>query len=84
MIDNDFSSGLEDQAVAYVIDKLKAPDSFSPRELATVRAALTYWKREGLMSAGHEQDIASSQGAVEPLSEAEIDDLLGELSGAVE
>ena len=42
------------------------------REFNTVLAALRYWQREGLMSGGHEQDIASD-GDTEPLSAEEID-----------
>lgn len=42
------------------------------RRVATVLAALRYWQREGLMSAGVEHDIASD-GDVVPLSASEID-----------
>src|SRR5688572_19376163 len=31
-------------------------------ETATILAASRYWQREGLMSAGHEQEIASDMG----------------------
>lgn len=46
-----------------------------PRALATVLAALRYWQREGLASAGHEQDIATDSGSLAPMSAEEIDDL---------
>ena len=45
------------------------------RELATVLAALRYWRREGLMSSGHEQDIADDCGTLLPMDGAEIDAL---------
>lgn len=45
------------------------------RETATILAALRYWQREGLLSAGHEQEIASDGGGLKPLSAAEIDRL---------
>lgn len=51
------------------------------RELATVLAALRYWQREGLMSDGHEQDIATDQGTVDRLSSEEIDGLCERLNG---
>lgn len=47
----------------------------SDRETGTILAALRYWQREGLMSAGHEQDIATDGGRLEPLSVDEIDAL---------
>ena len=49
-------------------------------ELATVLAALRYWQREGLMSAGCEQDIASDGGRMEPLTEGQIDELCERLN----
>ncbi len=49
--------------------------SLSPRNLATILAALRYWQREGLMSSGHEQDIASDGDTIEPLAAIEIDAL---------
>lgn len=45
------------------------------RETATVLAALRYWQREGLQSAGHEQDIACDGGTLTPLTAVEIDAL---------
>jgi hypothetical protein len=42
---------------------------------ATVLAALRYWQREGLLSSGHEQDIATDGGCFESLSSDEIDAL---------
>jgi hypothetical protein len=50
------------------------------RELATVLAALRYWQREGLMSAGAEQDIATEGGAFRALPSYKIDDLCGRLN----
>lgn len=50
------------------------------RELATVLAALRYWQREGLMSAGHEVDIASGGGTLAPLTAGEIDTLCERLN----
>ena len=44
-------------------------------ERATLLAALRYWQREGLNSAGHEQDIATDAGRLEPLSPRQIDAL---------
>lgn len=49
------------------------------RELATVLEALHYWRREGLMSAGHEQDIASNGDTIQPLNEEEIHSLCDRL-----
>lgn len=49
------------------------------RELATVLAALHYWRREGLMSAGHEHDIASNGDTIQPLNEEEIHSLCDRL-----
>jgi hypothetical protein len=43
--------------------------------LATILAALRYWQREGWISSGHEHDIASNGGTIEPLEAAEIDSL---------
>lgn len=45
------------------------------RQHATILAALRYWQREGLSSSGHEVDIATDGGTLEPLSASEIDDL---------
>ncbi len=42
------------------------------RELATVLAALRYWQREGLRSAGAELDIATDGDMLDPMNEAEI------------
>ena len=50
------------------------------RELATVLAALRYWQREGLMSAGVEHDIATDGDHVAPLAAAEIDTLCERLN----
>jgi hypothetical protein len=55
------------------------PLNISREELATILAALRYWKREGLMSCGHEPDIASQDGTLTPLSPDEIDTLCNEL-----
>ena len=48
---------------------------FDAREQAAMLAALRYWQREGVRSEGHEQDIATDSGTLEPLSESEIDGL---------
>jgi hypothetical protein len=45
------------------------------RNLATVLAALRYWQREGVGSAGHEQNIATDDGAWSAMSVEEIDEL---------
>jgi hypothetical protein len=47
----------------------------SERETATILAALRYWQREGLMSAGAEQDVASDGERFQALSAEEIDTL---------
>jgi hypothetical protein len=43
------------------------------RQNATILAALRFWRRGGLMSAGHEQDIATDNGRFPSLSAEEID-----------
>lgn len=53
----------------------KEEQSPSSRKLATILAALRYWQREGLLSGGHEQDIATNGDEVDPLTADEIDDL---------
>lgn len=58
----------------------QAARKLGARELATVLAALRYWRREGLMSAGHEIDIATDGGELEPLNESEIDALCERLN----
>lgn len=45
------------------------------RQIATVIAALRYWQRKGWISSGHEHQLASNGGSIEPLTKAEIDDL---------
>lgn len=45
------------------------------QETATVLAALRYWQREGLISSGHEIDIATDGGTIEPMSKDDIDEL---------
>ena len=47
----------------------------SDREMGTVLAALRYWQREGLASAGREREIATDCGRFESLSSGEIDAL---------
>src|SRR5882762_5623527 len=49
--------------------------AFSDREIGTILAALRYWQREGLMSEGEEQDVATDGGRFESLSVDEIDAL---------
>jgi hypothetical protein len=51
------------------------PLALSPRERATLRAALCYWRREGVLSAGHERDMESDHGCLGPLSAGELDQL---------
>lgn len=46
------------------------------REQATQLAALRYWQREGLGSAGREQDIATDCGYLTPLTYSEIEELV--------
>jgi len=53
------------------------------RQLATLVAALDYWKREGLMSNGYEHETARLSGLIEPLAQAEIDDLRWQLREAI-
>ncbi len=50
------------------------------RELATVLAALRYWRREGLWSDGREREIATSDDKFDELSATEIDALCERLS----
>lgn len=50
------------------------------RELATVLAALRLFQRTDSAHSGPENDIASNGGAIEPLSNAEIDDLCERLN----
>ena len=50
------------------------------RELATVLAALRYWQREGLISAGGEHEIATDGDHVAPLTSAELDTLCERLN----
>lgn len=50
------------------------------RERATVLAALRYWQREGLMSAGGEHDVATDGDHLAPLTSAEIDSLCARLN----
>ena len=52
------------------------------RELATILAALRYWQREALRSAGAEHDIASDGGVLSPLTPSEIDTLCERLNGS--
>ena len=56
----------------------------TPRELATVLAALRYWQREGWrMAEGRELEIASDCGRLKPLGTKEIDDLCERINGGV-
>jgi len=52
----------------------------TPRELATVLAALRYWQREGLLSGGAEHDLATDDGTLKPLGLHEIDALCQRLN----
>jgi hypothetical protein len=49
-------------------------------EHATVLAALRYWQREGLMSSGHEGDIATQGGTMSMMQPNEIDELCERLN----
>ena len=51
------------------------PLRFSEQEAAAVLAALRYWRREGPSSAGHERDIETNFGRLQPLSAEQIDAL---------
>jgi hypothetical protein len=53
--------------------------NLNERELACVRAALTFWRREGAGTAGVERDIASGDGTFDELSAEEIRSLIDEL-----
>ncbi len=50
------------------------------RELATILAALRYWQREGLMSAGAEHDIATDGDTLREMNADEIDSLCERLN----
>jgi hypothetical protein len=52
------------------------------REIATIIAALQYWKREGLHSDGHEHALASNGGDIVPLTADEIEDLCKRIDDA--
>jgi hypothetical protein len=54
----------------------------SPRDVATIHAALRYWQREGLLSDGIERLIASDNGTLEPMSAGDIDTLCANVNGA--
>jgi len=53
---------------------------FDKRKTATILAALRYWQREGLMSSGHEQDIATDDDTLQSLSRPEIDVLCEQIN----
>ena len=53
----------------------------SERETAAVLAALRYWRREGPASCGHEWDIETAFGRLQPLSAEEIDALCKRVAG---
>jgi hypothetical protein len=52
------------------------------RELGTVLAALRYWKREGLMSSGAEQDLSTAGDTLPQMTAADIDALVERLSSS--
>jgi hypothetical protein len=56
--------------------------SVTPREFATILAALRYWQVSGRTAATYapEYDIASDSGTLEPLSNDEIDALCERLN----
>ena len=78
--------GLWPRAHWAVIAHEHQPEASRPqlddRELATVLAALRYWQREALQSAGGEHDIASDGGVLPPLTPSEIDTLCERLNGS--
>ena len=56
-------------------------NKLTPRELATILAALRYWQREGLRGDPQaELDIASDSGAFEMMTPDEIDPLCERLN----
>jgi hypothetical protein len=54
------------------------------RQTATILAALRYWQREGLMSSGHEQDIATEGNSMNALDAEDIDALCEQINVAQE
>ncbi len=56
--------------------------AFDKRQSATILAALRYWQREGLMSSGHEQDIATDGNSMNALDAEEIDALCEQINRA--
>ena len=52
----------------------------SPREAATLVAALHYWRREGLVNANAERDIATAAGCFPALSASEVARLAGTIA----
>jgi hypothetical protein len=52
------------------------------RARATILAALRYWQREGLISAGREQDIATDSGRLPPLTAEEIEVLCAQIGSS--
>lgn len=58
--------------------------AFDKRQSATILAALRYWQREGLMSSGHEQDIATEGNSMNALDAEDIDALCKQINVAPE
>lgn len=56
------------------------PVSLSEREAAALLAALRYWRREGLWSTGHEREIETDSGRLEPLSATEFEALCARIA----
>lgn len=52
------------------------------RQHSTILAALRFWQREGLLSGGHEHDIATLEGRIEALTAEEIDALCEQINCA--
>lgn len=50
-----------------------ASDEFSRQEAAAILASLSYWKREGWISSGHEHEIANDRGRLRPLTAAQLE-----------
>ena len=72
-------------ADVHVETLIEAPEgtvyhAIDERELATILAALRYWQREGLMSFGHEQDIATDGDSINALNAEDIDALCESLN----
>lgn len=59
--------------------RVTASEGVSRQEAAAIVAALAYWKREGLISGGHEHEIATDCGRHRPLTASQLDTLMQRL-----